>query len=251
MKLFPFVVVVLLLLTMVLLNARGGNLWRLVPFVLILAFVLFGFVRTYDAVVAIPLGTEPLQAYLDIENLADYFNFTRRLPGELAYYTELGRNAAVSYAWESIQEDPMTLLFGLGIGARGESRTLGTAGVGLRRGDLGLTTGTSLLVMMQELGVMGLLALGGFILWIVLALRRDIQKYPDSPVTELRYGLMLFSLLWPLWLWYGTVWIFRVPMLIYWVALGYVLGEPRKVASRVEPARAGKPAMRFGREPTP
>lgn len=43
----------------------------------------------------------------------------------------------------------------------------------------------------------------------------------------MRYGLILFSLLWPLWLWYGLTWNFRLPMEFYWVILGYVMYEAR------------------------
>ncbi len=67
--------------------------------------------------------------------------------------------------------------------------------------------------------------MAGFILWVAFVLMRGIKRYPNSKASPLAYALLLFSLLWPLWLWYKSVWAFRVPMLLYWIALGYLLRE--------------------------
>jgi hypothetical protein len=114
---------------------------------------------------------------------------------------------------------------GLGIGARGESETLGTSGVGFARSDIGKNAGTSLLVIMQELGFLGVISLGGFFLWLILKLLSGIKHEPLSDLTMLRYGLLLFTLMWPIWLWYTSVWVFRVAMLVYWVVIGYVVSH--------------------------
>jgi hypothetical protein len=59
----------------------------------------------------------------------------------------------------------------------------------------------------------------------MFALFRDIVRYPRSPATALRYALLLFSVLWPFWLWYKNPLGSRVPMMLYWFSLGYVFGE--------------------------
>ena len=140
-------------------------------------------------------------------------------------YSDIGRLDAVKIGWNSITKDPVTFLFGYGLGTRSESQSLGTAGVALVSGGMGLSVGTSLLVMMQEMGSIGLTLLVIFWLWLLLALWRDIQRYSDLQATGLRYGLLLFSLCWPIWLWYATSWTSRVPMLLYWISLGYVFAE--------------------------
>lgn len=234
MKFFPFAVVALLLLAMIVVTLRAGQLWRFLPYAVLLGLFLYGFVLAYDAVVAGPLGTAPLRTYLDPEYLNAYLNISRSYLSGQVYQADLGRNFAVTYAWESIQEDPVTFLFGMGIGARGESRTLGTTGIGLRQSNIGLATGTSLMVMIQELGLVGILALGAFFLWLIVRLVRDLRGYSYSVTTDLRYGVLLFTVMWPMWLWYSTVWTMRVPMLLYWVALGYVMRDPAKEPRTIE-----------------
>ena len=120
------------------------------------------------------------------------------------------------------------------------SQALGTAGVALTTGELGLSVGTSLLVMMQEMGLIGLVVLGGFIIWIILYLVLDIRKNQCSPAIELRYALLLFSLLWPVWLWYAVTWTMRVPMLLYWILLGYVLAESRTTLIGITDSEFGR-----------
>jgi putative peptidoglycan lipid II flippase len=235
MKLFPFAVAALAGLALAIYLLQGGHfgrIFRLVPYGLLLFAVGFLFVQAYNAVV--PSATvRPVQTYLQLDRIEEYLGFMRERDTEAgsgAYYgrAEVGRNYALSYGWKTIRQDPMTLLFGLGIGARGESRTLGSAGQGLIQGELGLTTGTSLLVMMQEFGLSGLLVLGAFWVWVMARLVKDIRKAPASEVAELRYGLLLFSALWPVWMWYQHVWLNRVPMLLYWAALGYALSEAQQ-----------------------
>jgi len=222
-KLFPFAVVALGMASILLFVLQGRERWKLAPYAVLMGTALLIFFRSYDAVILSTRSARPLQSYLELRTLDDYLGGVRQGAGGERYF--LGRNYALRYGWNTIQRDARTFLFGMGLGARGESKTLGTAGVGLAESDLGLTTGTSLLVMMQELGLFGMATLGGFNLWILVRLLKDIRSNTQSDATELRYALLLFSLLWPLWLWYQTAWVFRVSMLVYWAALGYVLGE--------------------------
>jgi O-antigen ligase len=94
--------------------------------------------------------------------------------------------------------------------------------------------------MIQELGTVGMAVLAGLILWIAITLYQDIRSNPTSEATELRYALLLFSLGWPLWLWYTKAWNHSVAMLLYWLSLGYVLGEARREQVVTEEARLSR-----------
>jgi hypothetical protein len=238
-KLFPVAALGAGMATMAIYIFQRRQLRKVAQYAIVMGAVVWVFFGAYNAVVLPARGTRPLEAYLDPATLAEYLGGLTPVPDTGSYYGRyhVGRNYALSYAWDAISRDTTTFLFGWGLGARGESRTLGTAGLALLQGSLGLTTGTSLLVMMQEMGVVGMVLLAGSILWAVLRLRTDISTNPLSDATELRYALLLFSVLWPLWLWYARVWAFRVPMLVYWAALGYVLAEPMRDGSPAQQPR--------------
>lgn len=241
-KLFPVAALALGMVTIAIFTFRGGQLRKLVQFAVVMGAVVWLFFGVYDAIVLPARGIRPLEAYLDTETLANYLGGLEPSSESGRYY--MGRNYALSQAWNAICSDTMTLLFGFGLGARGESRTLDTAGLALLQGRPGLSTGTSVLVIMQELGVVGMAILGGFILWTVATLLKDIRSNPACEAAELRYALLLFSALMPLWLWYSRVWVFRVSMLLYWAALGYVLSEVQRHHLGAHQSRIGN--LSFG-----
>jgi hypothetical protein len=210
---------------------RSGKVWQVIPCLLLAVLAVIGFVKLYDQ--AVPGARDGTLAGFvsDPTALAKYLDFTRRWQvGGRSYY-EVGRNTALQMGWEGIRNDPTTLLFGLGLGARGESVTLGTAGIGFG-GTFGMTSKTSLLVMLQELGVAGVLAFAAMWLTLLVTLFRGTQEAAATPaeaeLVQLRYALFLFTLFWPLWLWYTSAWTLRVPMLLYWVSLGFVLSHIRQ-----------------------
>jgi O-antigen ligase len=135
----------------------------------------------------------------------------------------MGRGAALSAGWDALQSDPVTLLFGMGLGSRSESRTLGAVGIGQQGREI--TSNTGLLIMMQEMGIIGLLTFAGFCSWVILRMIKDIRRNPDSEATPMRYALVLFTIFWPLWLWYNTAWTIRLPMLFYWSMVAYTIAE--------------------------
>ncbi len=224
MKIFPIAITALAIPAVVILGIQGRDVWKLIPIIAFLAAGVWAYTIGFNLLVPNARKT-PLEEFaVNGRTLNDYLTRVERSQANPARFS-IGRNFAVEYGWESIIRDPTTFLFGFGLGTRGESQSLDTAGVVLRRGDLGLTTGSSLLVLMQEMGMTGLLFMAGFILWVAFVLIRGIRRHPDSEASPLAYALLLFSLLWPLWLWYKSVWAFRVPMVLYWIALGYVLRE--------------------------
>ncbi|MBI5953967.1 MAG: hypothetical protein HY865_20115 [Chloroflexi bacterium] len=227
MKLFPVTIIVIGLIAIVLYTIKYKAPGKMLFFLALILVVVMAFSYFYNIIVP-DADTLPLQVYITNPSaLYGYLNNSYRHSREGGVYTDIGRGHAVQIGWQSLQKTPLTLLFGYGLGTRSESQTFGTAGVALTTGDLGLSVGTSMLVLMQEMGLLGMFALGGLILWILLSLFVDIRGNPDSPATELRYALLLFSLLWAVWLLYATSWTMRVPMLLYWLSLGYVLAEAR------------------------
>jgi hypothetical protein len=234
MKLFFVAVTIIGLMAVFLYAIKYRAPGKMLLYLTLIIIILVSFVSIYNMIVP-GADKTPIQTYItDPSRSLDYLFFADRYNKGGDIYTNLGRGYAVRLGWISLQKDPVTLFFGYGIGTRSESRTLGTAGVALTTGDFGLSVGTSLLVMMQEMGVVGLAMLAGFLLWIPLALVHDIQMHPESPAVGIRYALILFSILWPVWLWYATTWTMRVPMLLYWFSLGYVFAESRLTRSPIQ-----------------
>ncbi len=225
MKLFYLAIIFLGLTAIILSALRGGRLWTFLPYtVLLLAFAML-FIPLYNTIV--PSATElPFERYFtDPQLLTKYLNLVNRYPTGSVVQYDLGRNYAATYGWEQISTDPITLMFGYGLGARAESRTLGLYGRALTEGGLGVTSGTSLLVMMQETGVIGMLIFIIFVVFVLVKLFMDIRAFPDSELNGLRYGLILFTIFWPMWVWYNAAWSLRTPMLLYWATLGLAFGR--------------------------
>ncbi len=245
MKLFPVALLALGAVAAVFVAYRARKLGRLIKYSIVLIGIIVCFALIYDKVILSVRNTRSLASFLQRETLEGYLGGAGRVVIDGRYYYDMGRNYALAYGWRQIATDPVTLLFGMGLGARGESQTLGTAGSGLQS-QMGLSSGTSLLVMLQETGLVGMLVLFGVLAWILITLLRDIGRHPDSKLTAVRYGLLLYSLFWPVWVWYTSAWTLRAPMLLYWATLGYTLAETRR-ASLVP---ASRPARTMTAQPT-
>lgn len=228
-KFFILAAVVMSILTIIIYISQYKRLISLLPFVFFIGVGSYVFMRAYNTIVP-AAQKRPIELYIQSPTLLfNYLNTATQKYRDGYMYYDMGRNFAVDYGWNTIQEDTQTFFFGYGLGARGESKTLGTVGTGIQRGSLGIVTGTSLLVFMQELGVFGLTTLVLLYLWLMFSIQKLIKADPKSGAQSLRYGLLLFSLLWPLWFWYNTVWINRLPMLLFWIALGYTFGRGREI----------------------
>lgn len=225
MKLFLPVLAILGILTMFFYAVKSKRFLDLIPYSFLLTFLLVIFIPVYDLIV--PSATEiPVDRYFYDQQLVDkYLNFSIKSPDMRSNYYDLGRNYAASYGWNQIKDDPFTLVFGYGIGARSESKTLGIVGRALTQGNLGITAGTSMLIITQETGLLGMVTLLVFMIVVITSLLKQINFHTKSDANGLRYGLIIFTILWPLWLWYNTAWSLRVPMLLYWAILGYVIGR--------------------------
>jgi hypothetical protein len=226
MKLFLIIMGILGFVSFILFAFKTKRLLNLIPYALIMSLLVSVFIPVYDQI--IPSAREiPIERYFQDEQLLEkYLNLTNRSPDLKSNYYDLGRNYAVTYGWDQIDSDPFTLIFGYGIGARSESKTMGIVGRALMQSRVGITSGTSLLIIMQETGLLGLGVLAIFIVSVVTTLFKQINRYTRSESNGLRYGIILFTLFWPLWIWYNAAWSLRVPMLIYWTVLGFVLRFP-------------------------
>lgn len=224
-KAFLIILICVGMIAVVIFAVRTGQLWKLIPYTIVMVLVLFGFIQLYNTFV--PAAERvPIEEYIqDPTKTQNYLDRTERQIRDGRYTYSIGRNYALQLGWESISREPVTMLFGFGLGARGRSSALGATGQALSESDMGFSAGSSLLVLMQEMGVLGLSILAAFMIWVVLTLFGHVRQYPQSAANEIRFGLIVFSLLWPLWLWYGLTWAFRLPMIIYWFALGYVMYE--------------------------
>jgi hypothetical protein len=234
MKFFSVVITITGLVAVLLYAIKYRAPVKMLIYLALIFITLVSFAFLYNMVIP-SADRAPIQSYItNPTQLLDYLNHTESTNREGNIYSDIGRGYAVALGWNSIQKDTITFLFGYGIGSRSESQALGTAGVALTTGDLGLSVGTSLLVIMQEMGFIGLLLLAGFLFWVLITLAHDIGAYPESPAIGLRYALILFSILWPVWLWYATTWTMRVPMLVYWFSMGYVFVESRMAHAQVK-----------------
>lgn len=234
MKLYPYGIAIVGIIALVIYSKKYRNFKVILGYLPIIVAVSLGFVIVYNLIVP-GANRVPFQTYLESPDaLSEYLNRSESFSTNEGRYTDIGRGFALSYGWNSIRKDTLTLLFGYGLGARSVSRTLDTAGIGLTTGGLGFSVGTSLLILMQETGIVGLLSLGGLFIWILTKLSADIQKEPSSDNTSLRLGLLFCTILWPIWLWYANVWTMRVPMLLYWYLLGYVFSESHQLADKIQ-----------------
>lgn len=219
MKLFPIALLLLSGLGLLLVTLRGGKIYRAIVYVVVFAGVIFAFAYLYNSIVTPRTGTRIEQYLFETDRTDRYLSFSLAEGGQFQF----GRNFALTYGWETIQRDVPTFLFGMGLGTRRVSTTFGLVGEGLQRSYYGTFVGTSLLILMQEVGIVGLLSLAIFSIWIVVVLLRSIRREPDSDLSALRYAVILFTVCWPLWLWYNVAWTLAVPMLLYWTMVGYVL----------------------------
>lgn len=223
-KFFPVAALLLMVLAIPLYLARGGSLWRMLLLVILLGVGAGGFIIGYDTLVHSATKHSYADYFLDDELRTQYMHPIARSRTSGAY--RIGRGAAVGFALDAIGDDAATLVFGYGLGARRESKVLGVTGSALQADRY--VRGSDLVVLIQEFGLLSGLVIGGFILWVTVALFRPSRSHPHLPAASLRYALILFSLLWPVWLWYKAPLGSRVAMFLYWGSLGYLFWEARR-----------------------
>lgn len=234
-KFYLFAVGWLVGVTLVIHLVRGGQFRQLFLSMFIFALAAVAFITVYNSYLVNSRGLRPLQEYLQPETMERYL-FTDG-QGDIDGLYNLGRGLAVTYSWQQIRRDPTTTLFGFGLGTRTESSALGVSGLGLEQDIYGGVGSTTLGAWIQEHGLLGLGVFLLFNLWISLKLIRFARATSDPYQATLAFGLLLFTLSWPVWIWYHKAWIAGVMMVLYWVSLGYIFRQlyssARRVARRV------------------
>lgn len=220
-RFFPVPAAILFLAGFLLYVVRGKGIDRTIVFMVLALIALVAFPLAYNRITAETRQSASWQdAMRNAENNSENLNGIRYDPNVGVYRT--GRNFAVRYAWSSIQQDTTTLLFGFGLGARANSGSLGIIGQRHRTNYFGIVTSQMSLIFIEELGVVGMSLLLIFLAWIAFFLWRCARSDCDPDVRVLAYGLLLFSILWPLQFWYNSAWNYAFTMLLYWGGIGYV-----------------------------
>ena len=223
---------------------RGGKFRHLLVYILLAAVAAASFVPIYNNFIATTRGLKPLQEYLTVESINDYL-FKGDETTESGV-VKMGRGMAIVYAWQQIQRDYTTVFCGYGIGGRTSSTALGVSGSALQDDPTAGSGGSGLSIWIQEYGVVGTALFLLLNTWIMWKLFRHARATSDPYQATLAYGMMLFTLLWPLWLWYKRPWAAGGMMMMYWITLGYLFQQIYGPRLRLRARRRG-----ISREPVP
>ncbi len=229
---------ILAVATLIIHLIRGGQIRQLFIYIFLIAGVAAVFIPIYNSYLVNTLGLRPLQEFLNVETIEGYI-FTDGLTGSNDYTYNIGRGLAVTYGWQQIQRDWTTTLFGFGIGTRSQSELLGIRGSVLQEDVYGVGV-TTMGTWIQEIGVVGMLVFMAISLWMAGKMFQYARRAIDPYRATLAYGLMLFTLFWPLWQWYHKAWTAGAMMTLYWIAIGYVFnqmyaaGRRRRVGHRAD-----------------
>jgi hypothetical protein len=229
--------------TLVIHMVRGGQYRQLFKYVILFSVAAAVFVPLYNSFLVNTQGLRPLQEYLEPEAINRYLFSDGK--GDVDGRYDLGRGIAVTYVWQQITRDATSTLFGYGLGARSGSAKLGISGRGLEEDVYGGVGTTTLSTWMFEYGLVGLAVFLCFSLWISVKLFRFARVTDDPYQAALAYGLILFTLFWPVWLWYHKAWTGSVMMILYWVSLAFTFRQiypNRRVKTPVarQAVRAGR-----------
>lgn len=219
---------------------KGAQPRKVILYIAFFVIAAASFLYAYDRLIVQELGKTPLESYLNSESRNRYLDYTRRGGG--ANYL-LGRNSEVEYGWKLIQRDITTLIFGHGLGTRQHSPELGLVGTGVEGSLFGRYVGRSMLVMMYEMGLFGIVFLLVFSLITTVFLYRAAKRDTDLDMNVIRFGILFYSLFWPLWIWYKAIWIMPAPSILYWMIWGYVMQFSTSYALQKIPA--GQPVDRW------
>lgn len=196
---------------------RGGQLRQLFLYIVLVSAIASIALPFYNSYLQ-SRGRSPLQEMLTLESIEGYL-FTDGTSATDSSYN-IGRGLAITYGWEQIQRDWTTTLFGYGLGTRTQSTVLGIRGTVLQEDVYGVGT-ISLGTWLQEYGIIGLIVFFTFALWTAVKLFRFARATSDPYQSSLAYGLVLYTLFWPVWLFYHKSWSAGTMMTLYWVSLGY------------------------------
>ncbi len=226
----------LVVVTLILHMIRGGQFRQLFLYVVLIGMAGAIALPVYNSYLQ-SRGKATLQEMLTLESIEGYL-FTDGTNATDSTYN-IGRGLAMTLAWQQIQRDWTTTLFGYGLGTRTQSTFLGIRGRVLEDDVYGVGTDT-LATWLQEFGLLGVGLFLVFNAWAILKLLRYARAADDPYRATLAYGLILFTLFWPVWMFYQKAWTAGFMMTLYWVSFGYifhVIYTPQRSANRREAGR--------------
>jgi len=216
---------VLAIVVLIISVVRGGKFRQLFTYIVLFSLTGAIAISLFNTYIASSRGLKTFDEYLSLDFVESYL-FNDGDGDEDGQYN-LGNGLSIVYGWQTLNRDHTTLLFGYGLGSRTASTALGLAGSSLEQDLYGGASGTGLLIFMQEFGLLGIGLFLSFNLWIMLTLFRDAKTRSDRYLAAIQYGLVIFTLFWPLWLWYTKPWNAGVMMILYWCSLGFVFRQMR------------------------
>nr|HMN30140.1 hypothetical protein [Caldilineaceae bacterium] len=232
-KFYPIAMVVIVFLALALHSWRTGQLSTLVVYSTIIGSFILLFGISYNIFVAEVRGTRPIEDLLNLDSTEAKLNGLE-FDADAGIY-RFGRGFAVTHGLETILTDPVTALFGMGIGARSESKSLGIRGVSFDRDGYGLTSSPASLVLIQELGLAGIAAVVGFFWWMTFRLLRFGRQRPSPALSTMALGLAIFTFLWPLWIFNHDAWHFSAVQQLYWASIGFTFSQMNQLPNRLSP----------------
>lgn len=219
-KIFPFVAVVMGVIAIIFRIEYTRRLLMIMPTIIFIVFQVFLMIFIFSKF----LPSSQLDEYgllFNKDTLHEYYFMLAE--GEKKF--DVGRNIQILLAWNQLKSSKLpvsTIYWGDGLGARAESNVLGDTGIALRNNDLGAFSGTSLTVLIGEMGIMGIISMIFFYISVVLTLWISRRRYKSEDIQVLKYGILIFSICWPILLWYASSWSYAIPSFFYWCGLGLI-----------------------------
>lgn len=224
MKLFIIVTPLMALIAFVIHLLRRGQIRKSIFLVVFMGLALVGYFIFYNFAVSKGTGAPSLEAFLESDKFDRYLTQVRYSDDRGAYHID--RGIAGQFAWNAIQRDTATLFFGYGLGTSQISKTFGLTGAGFDSNSYGVVLGsTALMILIQEMGLVGVGVFGIFMLVTIYILFKATKQDPNPDLDILRFGTILFTIFWPVWIWYNSVWYMNGPAIIYWAIWGYIIQQ--------------------------
>lgn len=224
MKVFFVIFILYALVASLIYGYKRRRVFKSLIMVVTMILGAFALIRLYDFV-AKPSIT--LASYFNYDRTYEYMNFLILNPQGMQQKYNIGRFYQVSYVWDLISRDPITMWFGNGIGSQRTSQALEIYGVGLLSGSLGSFSGNTLSTLIGDFGIVGIciavFSLASWVWSLLFAQRRERKQ------DQLKVGLAIFVCTLPLLMFFMDIWTTPITMLIFWLVFGQsyrTLGKP-------------------------
>jgi len=227
MKLFPYAIFIMAILSIiiyVILNRKESKtkIFRTVGiFSLIMIVPLFIYLSLYNKFILPTAG----KTFVEISAPKFIKQQETSVQKDTQGNYDVGRTTGIIYVFNQIKTNPVTMIFGEGIGSRSESKSLHILGKSLEKGAITGLTRSSLIIIFSELGIIGILLLFFSMINVIFKLFKMLLHNIQIETACLIFGLLIFTILAPVWLWYGTSWTYPLVLYLYWINIGYIFNR--------------------------